>query len=629
MDRTVLDTVRDALLKQPEILAKEFERQANEQRKLFDKSLSKTSLTDKKLIKILEEQSKAEGSYKEKIDKLLSDYIKEKNIQGEQLNELNSLMEKSNKIQEIQRSETLEQRKREQRENPLTAFKHAFEDLKKSNKEKGYFDVASSSKTLGKGLLEGFNLKTISKGLLHGAGVLFDNPAFNILADKISTSVKNQEIQNQRQFDFMKELEDIQDKDDKSNKTKAEESFQESYEQSNKELQDIKNELEKHTNIFKEQLFIQKDLANDTSSGNTKVSYAKASVAQKPEEDKEEGDFGLLGTIAEDMFNGKDKSRRKGKSASNALKGLGSLAMNIGRFAGPIAVVTGALFSVYEGMKGYEKAVETFDLDEGQIATTSQKLTSSISSIVDALTFGLFDEKAIAKKIDDMNSYVTTGIKKIFGQYDNSEKITDELEAKGVIDKSVIGDSQVRDWSAIEKLSLAQLQSLYDFGDWDKETESKLKDLIRQASSGKETLSVNRVDPYSSSTYKTPTAQTPTQIKMADLNKEASLAGVGNMSKSDKEAWYSSKGYDINTGKFTPIKSVDTNTSTSINNIPNVSNEKLPEPVVQNQVQQSPVIVQAPPATVINNSTQERKIDNLNLIDKDSATLASILGIGK
>lgn len=623
MDRTTLDAVKDALLKQPEILAKEFKRQSNKQKELFKFAIDNTSLTDKKLIKILEEQANSEGKYKEKIDKLLNDYVKEKNIQGDQLEELNKLMKESARIQEYQNDALLQERRREQRENPLTAFKHAFEDLTKTK------DIKESSKTLGKGLLEGFNLKTISKGLLHGAGVLFDNPALNILADKISTSVKYQEIQNQRQFEFLKELEEIDANEPRPKKSKAEEDFKEDYEQANNELQDIKEELQKHTNIFKEQLFLQKDLANDTSIGSNLIEYKRPATALKPEEEEKEGDFGLLGSIAEDLFNGNGRGR-KGRGLKNTLKGamksLGSVAMSIGRIAGPIALVTGAVVSVYEGFKGFQEAGKTFDLKPDEVATTSQKLTSAVSSIVDALTFGLLDEKSIAQKIDAMTSYLTSGIKKIIGQYNDSDSLTDELEKQNVVDKSLLGNSEIRDWDAISKLNLDQLQALYNYNDWDKDTQEKLRALIR---SKKREMEPKETPVYSSTNYVPPTMNKEEVSNLVSLNKEAVSAGVGSMTKEQREAWYAERGYDVNTGKFTPIKSSDTSTSSNLNTVPNVSNEKLPEPNNTPVVQQAPVIVQSPPPTVINNNTQERKIDNLNLTDKDSATLVSILGIGK
>ena len=664
MDRTTLDIVKDALLKQPEILAKEFERQSNKQKELFKFAIDNTSLTDKKLIKILEEQANSEGKYKEKIDKLLNDYVKEKNIQGDQLEELNKLMKESARIQEYQNDALLQERRREQRENPLTAFKHAFEDLTKTK------DIKESSKTLGKGLLEGFNLKTISKGLLHGAGVLFDNPALNILADKISTSVKYQEIQNQRQFEFLKELEEIDANEPRDKKSKAEEEFknnalntkdiiseikletdnglnetnikpvieklnsiegntESTYIDLGSTLENIKDELEKQTSIYKEQLFIAKDSANDTSTGSNLIEYKRPSTALKPEEEEKEGDFGLLGSIAEDLFNGNGRGR-KGKGLKNTLKGamksLGSVAMSIGRIAGPIALVTGAVVSVYEGFKGFQEAGKTFDLKPDEIATTSQKLTGAVSSIVDALTFGLLDEKAIAQKIDAMTSYLTSGIKKIIGQYNDSDSLTDELEKQNVVDKSLLGNSEIRDWDAISKLNLDQLQALYNYNDWDRDTQEKLRALIR---SKKREMEPQETPVYTSTNYVPPTMNKEEVSNLGNLNKEAVSAGVGSMTKEQREAWYAERGYDVNTGKFTPIKSSDTSTSSNLNTVPNVSNEKLPEPNNTPVVQQAPVIVQAPPATVINNSTQERKIDNLNLTDKDSATLVSILGIGK
>ena len=693
MSSEVLNEVRDNLLRQPEILAKEFHRLYGNELSSYNKALDSSSLTDKKVIRILQEQSTAEGKYKEKVDKLLKDYLAERKFSGEQLSEVNALLQKSNKVQELQRLEVEESRKREQRENPLTAFKHAFEDFKKDG-------AKTSAKTLGAGLLQGVNLKTISKTLLHGAGFVFDNPAFNLIADKISTSAELQEINNQREYEFVKELEEGLSEDDSENKkekqTKAEKTFiEETKEDSNigisgdnkdviakldtiesnteatyqdlgSELENIKGELTKQTKIFQEQLFMQKDLANEPGQKSNIASYNKG-IAGKPEEEEEEGDFGLLGSLAEDLMGGNRNGRRgrKGgvvKGVGNAVKGLGSMAMGLARIAGPIALVTAGVIGVYEGIKGYQNAAETFDLDPKAIATQSQKITSGIASALDALSFGLLDEKVVAKKIDQFTSSLTSGIKKILGVYENSDMVVDDLQNKNVIDASIIGDSQVRDWDAMSKLSLKELEAVYNYNDWDKDTAEKLRGLIRTKKREAEPAPIKYEGPVN--VNKTLTQEQTTEAdKRAELNKEAIKSNVGKMSKEDRDNWYKEKGYDTSTGKFTesnqetkiesapvvqetkiesapvvqevpvvqstPIKSVTQTNTADLSTTPNVSDKELPNP--QNQVEQvAPIVnVSSPQPTVINNSTPERKIDTLNLTDKDSMTLVGLLGIGR
>lgn len=646
-ENNLLDAITDSLRKQPEILAKEFAKLQTASEKKLIADLENSKNNDKKLLRIIEESISAEGTYKKAIDKLLKDYVSEKNYQGDQLEEVTKLLQKANHIQELSNLKEEENRKREQRTNPLLAFKHAFEDLK-ANK-----GVKSSAKTLGSGILEGLNLKTVSKGLLHGAGLITQNPAFNILADKISTSVKAQEEQNQKQYEFLKELEELSDDTSKAEETSKksldefnnivksvqeklssgltpenaspifdklnsiENNTEATYEDLGSELENIRKELTGQTKIFKEQLFMQKDAQAESKDYTFGTSNVAKSTFAKKDEEKEDNDYGLLGGAIDDIFGSDKKNKKGGSRLKNAGKSISAVATGIARLAGPIALATGAIFSVYGGIQGYKKAAENFDLKGDEVATASQKITSTISGAIDTLTFGLFDEKAIAQKIDEAGSAITKNIKRVLGIYDKSDALTDALESKNIIDKSTIGFSEVRDWAALEDLSENQLQALLDYGDWSTKTQSKILAILRKKRGELNVDGSTMAMPQSN--YVPPT-MTSTQVSsLQELGKKAQAEGVSSMSKEDRDAWYANNGYNTSTGKFNDTK---------IGSTPNVTTEKLPEPK-PTVVQAPPVTVQAPPPVVVNNKTEERKIDSLNLTDKDSSTLVATLGVGR
>ena len=48
--------------------------------KSFQSMLDKSTIKDKKLTVLLEEQNKSEGAYKDRVDTLLSEYLKEKKL---------------------------------------------------------------------------------------------------------------------------------------------------------------------------------------------------------------------------------------------------------------------------------------------------------------------------------------------------------------------------------------------------------------------------------------------------------------------------------------------------------------------------------------------------------------------
>jgi len=54
-------------------------------------------------------------------------------------------------------------------------------------------------------------------------------------------------------------------------------------------------------------------------------------------------------------------------------------------------------------------------------------------------------------------------------------KLAESLEDKGVVDLSVLGDSKIRNWDAIKKLSAKQIDALIRYDDWDDKTKTALE----------------------------------------------------------------------------------------------------------------------------------------------------------
>lgn len=81
------------------------------------------------------------------------------------------------------------------------------------------------------------------------------------------------------------------------------------------------------------------------------------------------------------------------------LGGLGKAA----RILGPAAAIAG---TAYSGFQGYQNSASNFDLQEGQEATTGQKISSTLGGVVSGMTFGLADEKSVAQSIHKAGSAV-------------------------------------------------------------------------------------------------------------------------------------------------------------------------------------------------------------------------------
>lgn len=96
------------------------------------------------------------------------------------------------------------------------------------------------------------------------------------------------------------------------------------------------------------------------------------------------------------------KGKPKGRIGKGLGKGIASAGKAIGKFGkfipGVGAVVAGGM-AAYDGVTGFQNAGEILDLKEGEQATTGQKLSAAAGSVVSGLTFGLVDEKTVAKGI--------------------------------------------------------------------------------------------------------------------------------------------------------------------------------------------------------------------------------------
>jgi hypothetical protein len=131
-------------------------------------------------------------------------------------------------------------------------------------------------------------------------------------------------------------------------------------------------------------------------------------------------------------------------AGSSLLGGLGSLAGK----AGPLAMAGMALM---DGVNGWQNAGTTFGLEEGQEASTGQKMSSAVGGALSGLTMGLLDGDSMSRGIHD----VTSSIGSLFGFGDD-----DEDEAKAASDAVVA-----------KKEALTKSDKYDPFADYDAETE--------------------------------------------------------------------------------------------------------------------------------------------------------------
>lgn len=139
-------------------------------------------------------------------------------------------------------------------------------------------------------------------------------------------------------------------------------------------------------------------------------------IHQKLDDLKNEGGgggSGLFDNLLDVMTGGRRRSpgrrtprKSPNKKPNGKIKGIGqglkTAGKTVGKFAkfipGVGAVVAGGM-AAYDGVTGFQNAGEILDLKEGEEATTGQKLSAAAGSVVSGLTFGLVDEKTVAKGI--------------------------------------------------------------------------------------------------------------------------------------------------------------------------------------------------------------------------------------
>ena len=473
-------------------------KEVNSQQNKFSDMLKESSIEDKRLMKMLQEQQKATGKYRESLNKLINDYSSEMSMNDSQREEMNKLIREGNLLnkKQIHKERITQQieRTKKVKENPLEAFSFALKDFKKMGLKEG-------AKTLGSGLKEGISFKNISKGVLHTAGLLLDNPAINILANNIESSVEERKKENVASLDLIDSLNEVEVSPKKESKSieKFEENVKKEsdilqlderllsemksmnsnienvYMDLGSTLENIYSETEEHTQHLREMLFVQKDSKDDLTEAMSETSK-KGTVSAKssvPEVQKDKGLFGDI-DIGGDLGGDKD-SEKKGKKRGKlgTLKSIGKGALKMAKFAGPIGLAIGSLVSIGDAVSDFNKASEKFDLEEGQEATKAQKFSAGIGGFIESASFGYFSGKDIAKKVEggaSIISRITTNPK--------TYSTISDLESKGIIDTSTLGDSKIRDFDAIRQLSLPEVKSVLDYDDWDNETEKILRAII-------------------------------------------------------------------------------------------------------------------------------------------------------
>lgn len=460
----------------------------------FKHKINLLDTKDDKLKMLLEEQYTAEGKYKQSIDKLINNYINESKLSDIELTKIKDIMKDSKKVQEAQleanQIEIKQNRKRENVSNPLTAFSQGLEDYKKTG------SIKEGISSLGKGLKEGLTLKNLGKGLLHGAGIVMDNPALNIIASSIESKIDEEESTNLKQIELLDKLKSIseggshaeQEFEQKVSKNrniiqevKANPITQDStpedvvqtvnkidnlerlddiYQDHGKLLEDIKEALVEANRLTNKQIFMTQDALDDNKSSSVSATKPTDEIGMETEKD----DTSIISDLMGMGGNGK----------KGLLAGMGKKLL---KFAG----IAGILYGVYEGIsgavKGMDDAGKNFNLSEGQIATSMQTFSSGLGGLVESLSFGLLDAKDIATGFVDMTTDMSNSFKKIFSDAKVIDTV-DTLEKKGVVDTSIIGKSEIRDWKAIEALPYESLRAVYDYADWSTEDEIKIRNIM-------------------------------------------------------------------------------------------------------------------------------------------------------
>lgn len=158
---------------------------------------------------------------------------------------------------------------------------------------------------------------------------------------------------------------------------------------------------------------------------------------------------------------GADKAGKTLKSATKAGGRIAGKALGGAlKFAGPAGIIVTAGMAAYDAIEGWDNAPDTFDLEEGKDATLGQRAASSAGSAISGLTFGLADAKETAK-----------GIYNLTGGNDTIKK----YEKAGVISHHTIGNSAVKNWTALTQLPSKEIQKIIDIDDWHEEDLERMK----------------------------------------------------------------------------------------------------------------------------------------------------------
>ena len=409
--------------------------QDRELKNLVDKNISgintlikDSKFSDNNISKLLNELNNSSNnteSYNLRIQELTKQYLKNSELGTKEqqkvtkvLNDIKSNDLERTKLQDIQY-------KKEARDNPFVAFKQGFEELKKGSTLK-----EAGSTTLDT-FKSGLSIKNITKGLLHTAGIITDNPALNILATELKSNTEGTEEEINKTEDFIESLNQdstVKDDTNESNESivpiinpvisdfsntldeekeinnniknmdleEIKKVLESSYLDHGALLEDIRDESLKHSVVFRELLFNQRDSMDDKTSNDSVV--VGTSESNQDEEEVGAFDSAIDGIVG--FGSNKGGKGTKGKGLSKALGGIRSLLPVVGSVLSKVAAPLAVGVALYDGFQGFKNVNDNLDLDEGEIATLSQKVSSSIGEIANTLSFGLLGIKDTAKFLE-------------------------------------------------------------------------------------------------------------------------------------------------------------------------------------------------------------------------------------
>ena len=215
---------------------------------------------------------------------------------------------------------------------------------------------------------------------------------------------------------------------------------------------------------------------------------------------------------------GKDKNSKntkKNRTKKPKTKGLKSLGSNLGKgmFKGVakmggmalkavpiIGLLATAGMAISDGIDGYQKTAENFNLKADQEATASEKFSSTLGGVVEGLSFGLLSSKDVATSMeqftedlgDGFDSYKSFMSMGLLGTDKDAKAVANKLDDSGVINKSFIGDSRINDWDAIKEMDTKDIVSLKKYDDWSDKDLKHFDEII--ASKSTDVQSVDKED---------------------------------------------------------------------------------------------------------------------------------------